>query len=48
MKSKTYSYDYGQYADENKDAGTLMEDILSDPEFPELTELIVGDWGRCL
>lgn len=45
MKSKTYSYDYGQYADENKDAGTLMEDILSDPEFPELTELIVGDWG---
>lgn len=45
MKSKTYSYDYGQYADENKNAGTLMEDILKDPDFPELTELIIGDWG---
>lgn len=43
--SKTYSYDYGQYADENKGADTLVEDILNDPDFPQLTELIIGDWG---
>lgn len=42
---KTYSYDYEQYADENKGADTLVEDILNDPDFSELTELIIGDWG---
>lgn len=44
-KSKTYAYDYDQHEKENKGAGTMVADILADPEFPELTELIVGSWG---
>ena len=43
-KSKTYSYDYDEY-EEGKGAGTMVEDILEDPEFPELEELIIGSWG---
>ncbi len=45
MKSKKYSYDYDQYEENGKNAGTMVEDILADPEFPELTELVVGEWG---
>ena len=44
-KLKTYSYDYEQHEDENKGADTMIADILADPEFPELTELIIGSWG---
>lgn len=44
-KLKTYAYDYGQYEEENKGPATMIEDILSDPEFPSLTELIIGSWG---
>ena len=43
-KSKTYSYDYGEYED-GKTAKTMVEDILADPEFAELEELIIGSWG---
>lgn len=43
-KSKTYSYDYDEY-ENGKNAGTMVEDILADPEFPELEELIIGSWG---
>lgn len=43
-KSKTYSYDYGVYED-GKNAKTMVEDILADPEFPGLEELIIGGWG---
>ena len=43
-KSKTYSYDYEEY-ESGKGAKTLAEDILKDPEFPELEELIIGGWG---
>ena len=44
-KSKTYEYDYEDYEEGNKSAETLVEDILADPELPELTELVIGDWG---
>jgi len=44
-KSKTYAYDYDEYEEENKGANTMVEDILTDPEFPGLTELVIGDWG---
>lgn len=44
-KSKTYEYDYEDYEEGNKSAETLVEDILADPELPELTELAIGDWG---
>ena len=43
-KSKTYSFDYDEY-ENGKNAGTMVEDILADPEFPELEELIIGSWG---
>jgi len=43
-KSKTYSYDYDEY-ESGKNAKTMAEDILEDPEFAELDELIIGGWG---
>ncbi|MCM1064982.1 MAG: STM4015 family protein [Eubacterium sp.] len=43
-KSKTYSYEYDDYED-GKNAATMVKDILADPEFPELEELIIGGWG---
>ena len=43
-KSKIYSYDYDEYED-GKNAETMVEDILADPEFTELDELIIGSWG---
>lgn len=43
-KSKTYAYDYDDYED-GKNAETMVEEILSDPEFAELQELIIGGWG---
>lgn len=42
--SKKYAYDYDDY-DNGKTAGTLLEEILEDPEFPNLSEIIVGSWG---
>ena len=43
-KSKIYSYDYDEY-ESGKSAETMAEDILADPEFSELEELIIGGWG---
>ena len=43
--SKTYSYDYEQYEEEKKGPSTMVEEILADPEFPALKELIIGSWG---
>ncbi|RKJ02561.1 cytoplasmic protein [bacterium D16-54] len=44
--TKKYSYDFDQYEEEGKGSDTLVEDILADPEFPQVTELIIGDWGN--
>lgn len=44
-KSKTYFNDYDDY-ENGKTVETLVEDILADPEFPELEELIIGGWGE--
>ncbi len=44
-KSKTYCNDYEDY-EEGKNAKTLVEDILNDPELPQLEELIIGGWGE--
>ncbi len=43
-KSKIYSVDYEEY-ENGKDAEALAEDILADPEFQELEELVIGGWG---
>lgn len=45
-KSKTYEYEYDDYEDGGKSAETIVGDILNDPEFPELTEVVIGDWGN--
>lgn len=46
VKSKKYAYDYDQYKDGEKGPSTLIEDILADPEFLGLTEIVIGDWGN--
>lgn len=45
-KTKTYTYDYDDYEDGSKGAGTMVAEILEDPEFAELTEVVIGDWGN--
>ena len=43
-RSKTYSYDYDEY-EAGKCSKTMVEDILADPELPELEEIVIGSWG---
>ena len=45
-KTKTYTYDYDDYEDGSKGAGTMVAEILEDPEFAELTDVVIGDWGN--
>ncbi|MDE7310106.1 MAG: STM4015 family protein [Eubacterium sp.] len=40
-----YSYTYEQYEDDDRSSDSMVEDILADPDFPRLKELIIGDWG---
>lgn len=44
--TKKYFYEYDDYADEERDSKTLLNEILESPELPELTELIIGCWGE--
>lgn len=46
-KSKTFRYEYDEYEDGTKGAGTLIGDLLADPDFSSLTELSIGNWGDC-
>lgn len=43
--SKTYAYDWEQYQEQKKGPATMIQEILADPELPNLKELIVGSWG---
>ncbi|MCI8769635.1 MAG: cytoplasmic protein [Lachnospiraceae bacterium] len=43
-KSKLFHYTYDDY-DNGKNAETMLEEILSDPELPELDEIVIGNWG---
>ena len=45
-KSKKYSYEYEEYEEGDKSAITMVADILADPEFAELEEVIIGSWGN--
>ena len=40
-KAKRYQYDYDQYED-GKGPKTMVEDILADPEFGQVTDLTIG------
>ena len=42
--TKKYAYDYDDY-DAGKGPSTMVEEILADPEFPQVTELVIGSWG---
>lgn len=44
-KTKKYSYDYEQY-EAGKGAGSVVSDILEDPEFAQVTDLVIGCWGN--
>lgn len=44
-KTKTYRISYKEYDSGEKSAKDLVPDMLADPEFPDLTELVIGDWG---
>lgn len=47
-KSKKYAYNWDEIYEEkmDTDASTLAEQILQDPELPNLEEIIIGCWGE--
>jgi len=44
-KSKKYFYDFEECEEGDKSAATMVPDILADPEFLELDEVVIGNWG---
>lgn len=44
-KNKRYTYIYKDW-ENKKNAATLLEDILNDPEFPDLEGIAAGCWGK--
>ncbi|NLL05837.1 MAG: cytoplasmic protein [Clostridiaceae bacterium] len=44
--TKRYFYDYEDYEDGGKDASTLAEEIISDPDLSSIKAIIVGCWGE--
>lgn len=46
-RSKKYYYEWEDFEDTERDAKTLLKEILSDPKLPELEEIIIGCWGEC-
>lgn len=45
-KSKKYSYDYDEIDETEKSCDTMVADILADPEFADLEEVVIGCWGE--
>ncbi len=43
--TKKYLYDYDDYEEKGKSPATMVEEILADPEFPGVTDLVIGSWG---
>lgn len=46
MKGKKFFYTWEDYSENGKNAGTLIDDILADPELPQLDQLVIGCWGE--
>lgn len=46
LTEKKYAYTYEDYEEQGKDGKTMVTEILSDPDFPELKKIIIGCWGR--
>lgn len=45
-RTKKYSYSYEEHEEQGKGPENMVQDILEDPDFPGLAELIIGDWGN--
>ena len=45
ITEKKYAYTYEDYEEQGKDGKTMVTEILSDPDFPELKKIIIGCWG---
>ena len=46
MKSKKFYYTWEDYEDGDKNAKTMIADILADGELGQLEELVIGCWGE--
>lgn len=46
INSKKYSYDWDDYEGGEKNAKTMIEEILADEELAKLNEIIIGCWGE--
>lgn len=46
MKGKKFFYTWEDYSENSKNAGTMIDDILADPELPQLDQLVIGCWGE--
>lgn len=44
MVCKRYSYTYDDY-EQSKVAATMLEEIIKDPELPEIESIEIGNWG---
>ena len=47
MKSEKFFYDYDDYESGEKNALTLAQEVLEDPDLADLDELVIGCWGEC-
>lgn len=45
-KTKRYFYSYEDWEENNKNAGTMIEEIKNDPDLPSLEEIVIGCWGE--
>ena len=45
-ETKKYYYDYEDYEDGGKDANTIAQQILEDPELGSIKNIVVGCWGE--
>lgn len=46
MKSKKFVYTWEDIDEHEKDAETMIADMIADPELPQLEEVIIGCWGE--
>ena len=45
ISKQTYFYDYEEYDEQGKGAATMIGEIMESEQFPNLEELVIGNWG---